>query len=195
MEQKIKSLLMIASGNLLITSAYTLFAMPNNIVDGGITSTALLLSHYLNSNLTYTICFLTFFILMFSYITMGKYFFLKTLYSSLCYISFFIFFNWTGVVIATSTINSLLIAGVLIGLGHYLCLKENSSTIGYDVIALFCHKVNKKCSTTTILWIICSAILLLGANFFGIKIIITGILFVFIETQIIYWCSDKGREI
>lgn len=194
MEQKVRSLLIIVLGNLLVTSAYTLFAIPNNIVDGGVTSTALLLSYYFDTNLTYTVCILTFIILVFSYITMGKRFFLKTLFSSLCYVLFFAFFSWAGVVIATSTLNSILIAGVLIGLGHYLCLKEKSATLGYDTVALFLHKLNKKFSTTCFLWVICSAVLLLGSAFFGIKIVIMGIMLVFIETQIIYWCSNKGQE-
>lgn len=194
MEEKVRSLLMIVLGNLLITSAYTLFAIPNNIVDGGVTSTALLLSYYFDSNLTYTICGLTFIILVLSYTTFGKRFFLKTLFSNLCYVTFFSFFSWVGVAIVTSTLNSILIAGVFIGLGHYLCLKEKSATLGYDAVALFLHKLNKKLPTTCILWLICSVVLLLGATFFGIKIVIMGIMLVFIETQIIYWCSNKGQE-
>lgn len=194
MEKKLRSLFIIGLGNLLLTAAYTLFAIPNNIVDGGVTSTAVLLSYYLNTNLTYTVCILTGIILAFSYITMGKAFFLKTLFSCLCYVVFFSFFSWSGVTIETSTLNSILIAGVLIGLGRYLCLKEKSSTLGYDPVALFCHKKNTKCSTTGILWIICSTILLLGSACFGIKIVIMGIMLVFIETQIIYWCSDRGSE-
>lgn len=194
MEKKIRSLFIIGLGNLLLTAAYTLFAIPNNIIDGGVTSTAVLLSYYFNINITYTISILTCIILAFSYITMGKTFFLKTLFSSLCYVIFFSFFSWLGVVIETGVLNSILIAGVLIGLGRYLCLKEKSSTLGYDPVALFCHKKNKKCSTTCILWVICSTILLLGSACFGIKIVIMGIMLVFIETQIIYWCSNCGSE-
>lgn len=194
MEKKLRSLFIIALGNMLLTSAYTLFAVPNNIVDGGVTSTALLLSHYFNMNITYIICCITCLILGFTYLAMGTRFFLKTLFSSICYISFFIFFRWAGVSIDTTVLNSIIIAGILVGTGHYLCLKENSATIGYDVIALFCHKINSRCSTTCILWIICSSILLLGASFFGVKVVLMGILFVFIETQVIYWCSDRGKD-
>lgn len=43
MKENIKSLGIIALGNLLLTSAYAFLTVPNNIINGGVTSTSLLL--------------------------------------------------------------------------------------------------------------------------------------------------------
>ena len=41
-----KSYLKILIGNVLLTGAYTFLTVPNNIINGGVTSTSLLISHY-----------------------------------------------------------------------------------------------------------------------------------------------------
>lgn len=43
MKENIKNLGIIALGNLLLTSAYAFLTVPNNIINGGVTSTSLLL--------------------------------------------------------------------------------------------------------------------------------------------------------
>lgn len=194
MSKKLRSFLMIGLGNLLLTSAYVLFAIPNNIIDGGLTSTSLLLAHFFKTDIIYMLGCLTTLLFAFCYLALGRKFFLKTLFSGICYFLFFVFFRWTGITIEVNIISSILISGILVGIGHYLCLKEQSATISYDCLALFLHQKNQKYSTTFILWMICSFILLLGASFFGLKVVIIGIIFVLIETQVIYWCSGRGKE-
>ena len=41
------------SKNVLLTGAYTFLTVPNNIINGGVTSTSLLISHYLNIDIGY----------------------------------------------------------------------------------------------------------------------------------------------
>ena len=43
-----KSYLKILIGNIILTGAYAFLPVPNNIINGGVTSTSLLISHYLN---------------------------------------------------------------------------------------------------------------------------------------------------
>ena len=47
-----ESYIIIAIGNILLTSAYAFLTVPNDIIDGGITSTSLLLSNVLNLDIT-----------------------------------------------------------------------------------------------------------------------------------------------
>ena len=70
--KNIKSLIIIALGNLLLTSAYAFLTVPNNIINGGVTSTSLLLSHYLNIDIGYISSTITILLLVFGLIALGK---------------------------------------------------------------------------------------------------------------------------
>lgn len=85
-----------------------------------------------------------------------------------------------------SLIVCALIAGILVGLGHFLCLYEDSSTVGYDVIALYIHKKIPKCNTAIILRCIGMFVLVIGVMTFGILSVLYGLFFTFIQTQVIY---------
>lgn len=86
---------------------------------------------------------------------------------------------------------------MLIGLGHYLCLSQNTTTVGYDVIALYLHK-KKKYNPAITLRIIGTFILILGIAIFGIESFLYGIIFITIETQVIYLLNEynflKGKK-
>lgn len=176
----------ITIGNLLLTAAYALIAVPNHIINGGVTSTSLLLSYYLKIDITYISTFLIILLLVLGRIILGKDFFIKSLYSSICYIIFFNFFHYTGIALTISPLLSAILASVLVGIGHFLCLSQNSSTVSYDVIAIYLHKKNKKWNPAWILGLIGILVLLSGANTFGIWSVIYGILFTIIQTEIIY---------
>ena len=74
------------------------------------------------------------------YFSFIKDFFYRYLFSSVCYIVFFNFFHFTGISFSFHPIIIVLFAGIFVGVGHYLCLREDSSTVGYDVFALYIHK-------------------------------------------------------
>lgn len=193
MKENVKSLFIIALGNLLFTGAYAFLTVPNNIINGGVTSTSLLLSHYLNIDIGYISTVITIFLLVFGFIGLGKAFFYRSLFSSVCYMVFFNFFHFTGISFFPHPVIIVLIAGILVGLGHYLCLSEDSSTVGYDVFALFIHKKNKKWDTAIILRVIGIIVLLAGVATFGISSVIYGIIFTIIQTQVIYLLNKKHK--
>lgn len=176
----------ITIGNLLLTAAYAFLTVPNQIINGGVTSTSLLISHYLHVDISYISTPLTIILLIFGRIFLGKEFFIRSLYSSICYVIFFNFFHWTGITFPLPAFVCVVIAGVLVGLGHYLCLNQDSSTVGYDVIALYLHKLRPKWNPAIILRIIGMVILVIGVATFGIWSVVYGILFTIIQTQVIY---------
>ena len=184
----------IALGNLLLTSAYAFLTVPNNIINGGVTSTSLLLSHYLNIDIGYISSVITIFLLLFGRVALGKNFFYRSLFSSVCYMVFFNFLHFTGISFFFHPLIIVLFAGIFVGLGHYLCLREDSSTVGYDVFALFIHKKNKKLDTAIVLRIIGICVLIVGVATFGIKSVIYGIIFTIIQTQVIY-LLNKSHEV
>ena len=87
-----KSYLKILIGNVLLTGAYTFLTVPNNIINGGVTSTSLLISHYLNIDIGYISTAITLFLLLFDLITLRKNFFIKSAFSSVCYVVFLTYF-------------------------------------------------------------------------------------------------------
>lgn len=94
MKNNLKSLAIIALGNLLLTAAYAFLTVPNNIINGGVTSTSLLISHYLKIDIGYISTTLTIFLLVFGLFALGKDFFFRSLFSSVCYMAFFNFFHF-----------------------------------------------------------------------------------------------------
>lgn len=193
-KENLKSMAIIALGNLLLTSAYAFLTVPNNIINGGVTSTSLLLSHYLNIDIGYISSTITIFLLLFGRVALGKDFFYRSLFSSVCYMVFFYFLHFTGISFSFHPLIIVLFAGIFVGVGHYLYLREDSSTVGYDVFALFIHKKNKKLDTAIVLRIIGICVLIVGVATFGIKSVIYGIIFTIIQTQVIY-LLNKSHEV
>lgn len=191
MKQKIKDYIVIMLGNISLTSAYAFLTLPNKVVNGGVTSTSLLISEILNIKINYVIDILTISLLVFGLVFISKDFFIKSLFSSICYMVFLNFFNSLELVFTTNLLLAVTIGGVLVGIGHYMCLSRDSSTVGYDVIALFLHKKNKKINVALTLRYISVAILIIGLYVFGIKSVIFGILFIFIQTSIMYILTKK----
>ena len=107
---------------------------------------------------------------------------------------FFNLFHATGLSFSFHPIIIVLFAGILVGVGHYLCLREDSSTVGYDVFALYLHKTNNKWDTAIVLRIIGIVVLLVGVATFGIWSVIYGIIFTVIQTQVIY-LLNKSHEV
>ena len=184
-----KSVLLITLGNLLLTSAYAILTVPNNMIDGGITSTSLIIAHFLKIDITYITTTIAILLLLFSLVFLGKHFFLKTCYSCICYIVFFDWFHLANIGLAIPPIICIVVAGFLVGLGHYLCLSQESSVIGYDIIALFIHKLNTKWEFSTILRIIGIIVLITGLYVFGIIAVLYGLIFIIIETEVIYFLN------
>lgn len=193
-KENLKSMAIIALGNLLLTSAYAFLTVPNNIINRGVTSTSLLLSHYLNIDIGYISSVITIFLLLFGRVALGKDFFYRSLFSSVCYMVFFNFLHFTEISFFFHPLIIILFAGIFVGVGHYLCLREDSSTVGYDVFALFIHKKNKKLDTAIVLRIIGICVLIVGVATFGIKSVIYGIIFTIIQTQVIY-LLNKSHEV
>jgi len=66
------SYVIITIGNLLLTSAYAFLTVPNEIINGGVTSTSLLISHYLQVDISYISTPLTILLLIFGRVFLGK---------------------------------------------------------------------------------------------------------------------------
>lgn len=188
-----KDIIKIILGNIILTFAYALITVPNHIINGGVTSFSLIISQLINTDVTVIANIFTIILLLLSFIFLGKEFVLKSLLSSVCYMGFLSFFHALPISFIMNPIICILIAGIMVGVGYFLCISANASTVGFDVIALILNKKNKKFNVALTIRYIGIAVLMFGMISFGISSIIYGILFTVIETGTLNVCT-KLRE-
>lgn len=181
------SILKIVVGNLLITFSYAFITVPNEIVNGGVTSFSMILSSVTDLGISfYTNC-ITILLLVLCLFFLGKSYLAKSIVSSACYMLFFSFFNGTGFGFASiPMIISVLIAGLLVGIGYFLCLSAESSTVGFDVIALILHNKNNKIKVSKAMRYINLFVILLGLFSYGLLAVIYGVIFSYIQTTVVH---------
>ncbi|MEE0667559.1 YitT family protein [Holdemanella biformis] len=181
------SILKIVVGNLLITFSYAFITVPNEIVNGGVTSFSMILSSVTDLGISfYTNC-ITILLLVLCLFFLGKSYLAKSIVSSACYMLFFSFFNGIGFGFASiPMIISVLIAGLLVGIGYFLCLSAESSTVGFDVIALILHTKNNKIKVSKAMRYINLFVILLGLFSYGLLAVIYGVIFTYIQTTVVH---------
>ena len=181
------SILKIVVGNLLITFSYAFITVPNGIVNGGVTSFSMILSSVTDLGISfYTNC-ITILLLVLCLFFLGKSYLAKSIVSSACYMLFFSFFNGIGFGFASiPMIISVLIAGLLVGIGYFLCLSAESSTVGFDVITLILHNKNNKIKVSKAMRYINLFVILLGLFSYGLLAVIYGVIFTYIQTTVVH---------
>ena len=181
------SILKIVVGNLLITFSYAFITVPNGIVNGGVTSFSMILSSVTDLGISfYTNC-ITILLLVLCLFFLGKSYLAKSIVSSACYMLFFSFFNGIDFGFASiPMIISVLIAGLLVGIGYFLCLSAESSTVGFDVIALILHNKNNKIKVSKAMRSINLFVSLLGLFSYDLLAVIYGVIFTYIQTTVVH---------
>lgn len=187
------SIFKIILGNILITGAYAFITVPNGIVNGGITSFSMIMSLVTGVSISiYTNC-ITVLLLALCLVFLGKNYLAKSILSSVCYMLFFSFFNSINIkYVQLPIIVYVLLASVLVGVGYYLCLSAKSSTVGFDVIALILHKKNNNIQISKVMRYINFSVILFGLFSYGIKSVVFGIIFTYIQTTVIHFLLEKS---
>lgn len=174
-------------GNFLITVAYAFLTVPNHIVNGGVTSFAMVLENYLPFTISTISNTFVLILLFVSFLFLGKTFLIKSLLSSICYMGFFsVFTAVSGWIPYTVPIPAAVIAAsVMVGIGYYLCLSAGASTVGFDVLALIAHKKNPKVNVALTMRYINYGVLFLGILAYGIWAVVIGVVFTYLQTAVL----------
>ena len=197
MNKQVKDILKIIFGNVILTSAYAFITVPNQIVNGGVTSCSLIISNFVPVDISiianvFTVCLLTV-----CFFKLGKANFLKSIISSICYMGFLSLFRSTGFEMIMNPLLGVVLASVMVGVGYFLCISANSSTVGFDVIALVVNKKHPNIAVgTTIRWL-SILVLTMGLFTYGYLAVILGIIFSLLETQVmnvLINLEKKSRE-
>ncbi len=175
-----RDIIKIIVGNISMTFAYAYLIVPNEIINGGVTSSALLINALSGYNIAMLANFVTGLLLIICLIFLGKEYFFKSIVSSICYMLFFNLFYSLNISIDINIVIVILISSILIAIGYYLCITANASTVGFDVIALILNYKNKKIDIAVTIRIINLIVLSLGLLVYGYTSIIKGVAFTLI---------------
>lgn len=195
----VKNVLLVIIGTLILSFGTSLFMLPYNLVTGGVSGYAIVLSQIIppeliSVELIITILTWTMFIL--GFIVLGKSFAMKTLISTIVYpIGVSLFSNITSIeffnlqLSAHSDVGVILaavFAGVLIGLGCALSFLGGGSTGGVDVIAFIICKMFKKFRSSVVIFLVDASAVALGMFVIGDFVItLLGIISAFIAALMI----------
>ncbi|MED3563818.1 YitT family protein, partial [Bacillus xiapuensis] len=180
-----KDIIKIMLGNIFITISYAYLIVPYKIINGGVTSSALILHVVTGMNIAVLANIVTILLLLLCFVFLGKEYLFKSILSSCCYMLFFNFFYAFKISVHLNIIAIIIIASVLLSIGYYLCITANASTVGYDVIALILHHKNKKIEIAVAIRCINLIILFIGLSVYGLTSIISGIVFTFVYSYIL----------
>lgn len=189
-----KDLLKIIAGNISMTFAYAYLIVPNEIINGGVTSSALLLNALSGYNIAMLANLVSGLLLIICLVFLGKEYFFKSSVSSLSYMVFFNYFYSLNIQFDMNIVLVIFISSILIAIGYYLCITANASTVGFDVIALILHHKNEKIDIAATIRIINLIVLIFGLLVYGYASIVKGIAFTLIFSYLLKKMLDRKQK-
>lgn len=138
--EKIKSYAIISLGTLLIAVGVYFFEFPNSFSTGGVSGTAIIINRIFSLlSPTKIASILNIILLLIGFLTLGKDFAFKTVYSSLLLLVFLNLFEWIIPLNASLTNQKFLelfLDMIFVSLGAALIFNEEGSSGGTDIIAM-----------------------------------------------------------
>lgn len=170
-----KNVILVIIGTLILSFGTSVFMLPYDLVTGGVSGYAIVLSQIIPSEIISVeliITILTWTMFFIGFIILGKAFAMKTLISTIVYpmgvalfsnITKLEFFNLQSSAHASvGVLLSAVFSGVLIGLGCALSFLGGGSTGGVDVIAFVICKMFKKLRSSVVIFLVDSSAIVLG---------------------------------
>lgn len=195
-ERKVVPFIKIIIGNVFMGFAYAKWMKPNDIINGGVTSVAMILEKITHLPLLYLSNGVTLLLLLSCYIFLGKANFFRSLVSSFCYMLFFSLFYSLPFSASVNLPIDFMLASLFIAIGYYCCISSNASTVGMDVIALIIHKNNPNLKVAVLIRYINFGVLAVGLLTYGWLSIVVGVLFSYVNSYLLNFLlemREKGR--
>ena len=186
--------LKIILGNIFMTFAYAYIAVPFGIVNGGVTSFAMVLDKNLPGNISFWTNTLYLSLLIIYYIFMGYKCFINALFSCIAFILFFTLFTAFPLMLTLPFFLAVPCIGILIGIGYYFCISARSTALGFDTIAIILHDRNPKINLAFTIYI-CNVIVLLSGLFtYGIVSVIAGIICSGLQSFVLNLLTKRNKK-
>ncbi|MBR3891141.1 MAG: YitT family protein [Bacilli bacterium] len=196
MKERLINSLVIILGNTMLAIATSVFILPFNIDNGGLSGISVVLERWFNPAVV--IFVLNWVLFFLGLIFLKKDFALKTLLSTIVYplvVNLIYYTNLAGNVIKdlNDPLLASIMAAILIGTGLGLVYKVGGSTGGVDVISVMLHKyLGIKISHST--FMIDSIIVALGLFMVSVNSSLYGIICVIIASYLIEVITIKGNS-
>lgn len=184
----------IVIGMVLIAASYAFVTVPFEIINGGVTSTCLILQSLIHVDIAILNNIATLSLLLLCYLFLGKEYFAKSIISSFLYMILFAYFHSLGISVHLPKVVALMIASICVGTGYYFCISANSSTVGFDVIALILNKKNKSISIGKAMRVISFVIIFAGSLSYGLLSILYGFIFTYLQTSVLDFLLTYKRK-
>lgn len=190
-------ILVISFGVLLMSAGFYYFIMPHNIVPGGFSGLAVILTSYIEVNIAYTLYALNFMALLLGYFFYGKKFLAKTLYGSFLFpfgIQLCEFIdNYFGIGLVSKDIMlSIVFGSMFLGIGLGIVLKYGGTTGGMDIPQKIL-KTTFHIPFSTSVYLLDGLIVIIGSMIFGLEIGLYSLLTVLISGRFIDMTLLSGR--
>ncbi len=201
--KSIKHIALIVVGTLILALGTSLFMLPYNLVTGGVSGYAIVLSQIIPEEILHVetiITILTWITFFLGLIFLGKTFAMKTLVSTIVYpIGVAIFTNITSPEFMDGFFNlglsrhasvgvllAAIFSGVLIGFGCALTFLGGGSTGGVDVIAFIACKIFKRLRSSIAIFVVDASAVLFGMFIIGDFVIsLLGIISAFVSAIVV----------
>ena len=193
--KKIKTIIMILLGNLILAFGVSAFVIPNNIASGGSTGISLAMKHFIGCPISYTVSILNVAMFVLGFFFLGKKFAMTTIISTFFFPICLSVFESFGLMknICNDVFLSCIFAGVTIGLGIGLVLKAGASTGGVDIPLLILNK-HRHVPVGKSMYILDTLILLTQVPFSNSTEILYGIVVVFTTSFMVNKVLLSGDE-
>ncbi len=167
--------LRIIAANALITLAYASVNVPRGVINGGLTSLAMVVSRMTGVPVWLLVDGATLLLLVASLVFLGKTFFFHSLVSAVCYPGLFTLFTMLHPVLPWPLPLALLLASVTVGVGQFLCISARATTLGFDTVAMIIHSKQPRLRVARIMFACNAAVVLMGLVTYGPMAVLFGI--------------------
>lgn len=180
-----KEYLIITAGMLIASSGVSLFLEPHNIVAGGVSGIAIIISNFIEIPMGIITLALNIPIFILGIVFLGNSFGVKSLYGA---VTFSLFIDLTANIPfhTESIIMASIFGGLLLGVGLGTVFLSGATSGGTDIIAAICNRLIKAIDVGKWIFIVDIAVILAGAYFIGdTDSVLSGIIALFISSFLI----------
>lgn len=204
----VKEYLIITAGMLIASSGVSLFLEPHNIVAGGVSGIAIIISNFLVFPMGIITLALNIPIFILGIVFLGNSFGVKSLYGA---VTFSLFIDLTANIPfhTENVIMASIFGGLLLGVGLGTVFLSGATSGGTDIIAAICNKIIQAIDVGKWIFIVDIAVILAGTYFIGnTDSVLLGIIALFISSflvdyvisgannaKMVYVISDYSEEI
>lgn len=178
--------LQITLGVLITTSGYAFISVPMKIINGGITSLAMILERLIFIDVGTLVTGLKLGMLVVCGLALGLRYLKGSLYSGVMYVAIFALLHkiseMTGFYFDGPLWLAVPLAAVMVGTGYGICIANEATEVGFDAVALIIHRKVPQIGVAVAMNVLSVMVLLCGLLVFDWRSVVAGIVFSVIQS-------------